>query len=62
VIKEYETINEHDAEPVNGHVPLTTTQPHDDDVNANSEKPSAPADEQHKANGIDPIPGQLPAR
>nr|XP_016993240.2 tyrosine-protein phosphatase non-receptor type 61F isoform X1 [Drosophila takahashii] len=61
--EEYETINEHDAEPVNGHVPLTTTtaQPHDDDVNANSEKPAAPADEQHKANGIDPIPGQLPA-
>ncbi|KMY96810.1 tyrosine-protein phosphatase non-receptor type 61F isoform X1 [Drosophila simulans] len=58
--EEYETINEHDADPVNGHVPATT-QPHADDVNANNEKPAVPVDEQHKANGIDPIPGQLPA-
>ncbi|XP_044313774.1 tyrosine-protein phosphatase non-receptor type 61F isoform X2 [Drosophila rhopaloa] len=57
--EEYETINEHEAEPVNGHV--TTTQPHADDVNANNEKPAAPAGEQSKANGIDTIPGQLPA-
>ncbi|XP_017060011.1 tyrosine-protein phosphatase non-receptor type 61F isoform X2 [Drosophila ficusphila] len=59
--EEYETINEHDAEPVNGHVPPTTTQPHADDVNANNEKQAASAGEQQKANGIDPIAGQLPA-
>ncbi|XP_052847367.1 tyrosine-protein phosphatase non-receptor type 61F isoform X1 [Drosophila gunungcola] len=57
--EEYETINEHEAEPVNGHV--TTAQPHVDDVNANNEKPTAPAGEQNKANGIDTIPDQLAA-
>lgn len=71
--EEYETINnDHDAEPVNGHVPITTTttmQPHADDVNANNEKPAKPAaapvagEQINKANGIDTIPGQqLPAR
>ncbi|KAH8379118.1 hypothetical protein KR009_003130 [Drosophila setifemur] len=65
VDEEYETINEHDAEPINGHVPamttatVTTTQPHADDVNANNEKPGAPAGDQNKANGLDSsIPGQ----
>ncbi|KAH8327414.1 hypothetical protein KR074_011051 [Drosophila pseudoananassae] len=52
--EEYETINEHDAEPIDSHVPTTatTTQPHADDLNANNE-PAAPAGEQHKINGVD---------
>ncbi|XP_017136645.1 tyrosine-protein phosphatase non-receptor type 61F isoform X1 [Drosophila miranda] len=57
VDEEYETINELDVEPINGNV--STTTPQADDVNANSEKPAAPA-EQHKANGIDTA-GQTPA-
>lgn len=44
--EEYENINEQQA---NGDVILL--QPHEDDVNANSEKPTAV--DQHKVNGID---------
>ncbi|XP_017861980.1 PREDICTED: tyrosine-protein phosphatase non-receptor type 61F isoform X1 [Drosophila arizonae] len=47
--EEYENINEHKAEPANGDV--TNLKPHEDDVNANSEKPTAI--DQHKVNGID---------
>lgn len=47
--EEYENINEHKLEQPNGN--LTLLQPHEDDVNANSEKPTAV--EQHKVNGID---------
>lgn len=60
--EEYETINEHDAEPIDTHVPTTATttqQPHADDLNANNE-PASPAGEQHKINGVDV--GQLSAR
>ncbi|XP_034104414.1 tyrosine-protein phosphatase non-receptor type 61F isoform X2 [Drosophila nasuta] len=48
--EEYETIDEHKLDTANGDV--TLLQPHEDDVNANSEKPTA-AVEPHKVNGID---------
>lgn len=48
--EEYENINDHKLEQANGDV--TLLQPHKDDVNANSEKPTA-AVEQHKVNGVD---------
>ncbi|KAH8398778.1 hypothetical protein KR222_003133, partial [Zaprionus bogoriensis] len=51
--EEYETIDEQPLlEPANGDVSSSKSLPHEDDVNANSEKPT-PAEQHNKANGID---------
>lgn len=52
--EEYETIDEHKVEPPNGDlITSSSSQPHEDDVNANSEKPTDPVEQHNKANGID---------
>lgn len=51
--EEYETIDDHKLETANGELNTSSsTKPHEDDVNANSEKPT-PVEQHNKANGID---------
>lgn len=51
--EEYETIDEHKVEPLNGDlITPSSLPPHEDDVNANSEKPT-PVEQHNKSNGID---------
>lgn len=51
--EEYETIDEHKVEPLNGDlITSSSLPPHEDDVNANSEKPT-PVEQHNKSNGID---------